>query len=247
MNDFGWLDRSNYKSQLSNWINTESSIFAISVNDSQELTDIDSWLKEEFSGWKTAQASFANDKEILKFSLLELLVYDLGLKNFYKFKRTLKKLDKNKRINAEQSLGNQAKSKEKVQYDKNVQNLYLESSIFQRSLIYENNITQILHAFISDLEKFSKDNKILILIKCRMDLGDESFSDFLNWLQDRFFYLTCRISNIKIVIFMQDGLGNFYTLNDDQICYLPSLNIEDIRETIELYTAHYKMILCCLI
>jgi len=237
----GWQDRTRFKSLLSDWNDTNSSIYAISVKDSQEISDIENWFIEEYSGWKTAQASITSDKEILKFSLLEMLVYDLGLKKFSEFERTLDALGNIKKIIIEQSLGNQAKAKDRVQYENNTQNLYLDSDIFQKSLIFENNITTILHAFLSDLKRLSKSNKILFIIKFRMALNYEFCSEFLNWLQDHFFHSTCKIPNIKIVIIMQEGLDNFTTLNDDHKCYIPTLNLEDIHEATKLITKHYEI------
>ena len=237
----GWQDRDSYKILLSNWNNSDKSIFALSVNDSQEISDIENWFIEKYSGWKIAQASFTSDKEVLKFNLLEMIVYDLGLKNFTNYEHTLVNLESSNRIIISQSIGNQAKAKDGVKYENNTQSVYLASEIFHKSLIFENNVTPILYAFKKDLEVLSKNNKIFLCIKFRMVLADEFSQEFLNWFQDHFLYSISTIPNLKILTIIQGGLEKLTVIDDDQKCYIATLNIEDIHGATKLFTDHYEI------
>jgi hypothetical protein len=49
MIQIGWQDREVHKQTLSEWLNIGTPVFAVAVSDSQELDDIDEWLREKFS------------------------------------------------------------------------------------------------------------------------------------------------------------------------------------------------------
>lgn len=239
----GWQDRKSSKSQLLTWLNASHPMFAVSVNDSQEINDIEEWLRVKFDDGLIGHATFAVDTEILKYALLEMIVFNLGEENFSEFIKETRSTPVLSPVTISQSLGDGARAKDEIDYEKNTQkiDIHLDSNLLQKQYYFEKNIFPLLNIFSKDVQRLAKKNKILFVINFKKigenkDVG----SDFLVWFQEQFLYKMSQIQDLKICVIFQGNIDRLTKINEGQKIHLQKLNLQDILEATKEHIIHHE-------
>jgi hypothetical protein len=240
----GWQDRKAHKKDLSKWLDMSPSIFAISVKDSQEVEDIDEWLKGRFDGGLVTSAIFTSDSEILKYELLEMLAYGLGVDKFVEFMKQTENIPALNPISISQSVGDGAKAKNEIEYENITQkaNIFFDGATLQQRYYFERNIFSILASFCKDIQKIADKNKTLLVIKFNK-FGHEdkgTGSDFFIWFQEQFLSRMSQIQNLKVCIVFQGNIDRLTKINDGQKIHIKTLNLQDILEATKEHLAHHE-------
>lgn len=240
----GWQDRTIHKRDLSNWLDKTPPIFAISVNDSQEIEDIDEWLRGRFDGGLVTRATFTSDSEILRYDLLQTLAYGLGEENFTEFIKQTKNLPKPSPFAISQSVGEDAKAGHEIEYENISQSasIYLDGKLIQEHYFLERNIFPLLAAFNKDIQRISKKSKVLLVIKFnKFDNGDKDVgSDFFIWFQEQFLNRISAIENIKTCIIFQGNTERLTKINEEQKIHIATMNLQDILEATKEHLVHHE-------
>lgn len=240
----GWQDRVLHKQNLSKWLDIGAPVFAISVNDSQEIDDIEEWLRGKFEGGFITNAICTSDTEILKYEFLETMVYGLGEDKFKEFIKETQKTPILPPVSVAQSVGNDAKAKNEIEYENIYQNanIFMDSTLLQKQYYFEKNIFPLLVAFTKDVQNLAKKNKTLLIIKFRkIEYEDKDIgSDFLVWLQEQFLSRMIPIKNLRVCIIFQGNINRLTKINDGQKLHLKSLNLQDILEATKEYFGGYE-------
>jgi hypothetical protein len=240
----GWQDRIIHKRDLSNWLDKTPPVFAISVNDSQEIEDIDEWLKGRFDGGLVARATFTSDSEILRYDLLQTLVYGLGEENFPTFIKQTKNLPKSNPFAISQSVGENAKAGHEIEYENISQNasIYLDGKLIQEHYFLERNIFPLLTAFSKDIQKVSNKSKVLFVIKFnKFYSGDKNAgSDFFIWFQEQFLNRISTLDNIKTCIIFQGNTDRLTRINEENKIQITTMTLQDILDATKEHLAHHE-------
>jgi hypothetical protein len=173
---------------------------------------------------------------------LEDLVYGLGEKNFNEFLKETQKTPTLSPISISQSVGNDAKAKNEIEYEKINQkaDVRIDGVLLQKQTYFEKNIYPPLNAFIRDIQKLTKKSKILLVIKFKKFELEDVGSEFLDWFQEHFVSRIGQIQNLTVCVIFQGNIDRLTKINDGQKIHLKTLNLQDIIEATKGHLNHHE-------
>ena len=212
-----WLDRIRIKEKLQEWLNSEGSIFVLSVLDDLEFENVSSWLEDtgQDMGMSVGIAFFTSDAIVSEYELFESLLQDFGRDNFPNFKKLLSEIKKTSNkweINMDLASNIQG---EIVEICNNSQRVEINDNSYKTNLIdkFNSHRNELLDEFLKDLAIFSQDRSLLIICRFGVEGYEEVSNNFKSWFQRQFLRKTIEINDaIKICILCEKDSGN---LNHD--------------------------------
>jgi len=233
-----WIDRKKYKEKIREWMNMDTKgIIIVNVPDTQEMVDIENCIKTSLQKHFLIGVAILNsDIANKKFDLLYQLVTDLGGKEkFNTFHNFLNGLGENgnvyfiynHQIMCTDISADEVDISGAEQYGPRIP----ESEL--KSLLKEDNADEFLEKFINDLNNFSADDSLIILIKFLEKGYTELDSSFKIWFIQIFLKKLLTQKKIKIVV-LDQGKSDMMLESKNHIGIGEMVDYDDVMETFKL-------------
>lgn len=237
-----WLDRINIKERLSQWLTSNSLLYVVSVNDSQELEDIRKWISVNCNGHCVARIHYNSDVEILCHEFLHEMTEELGDEHFENFLQLYGQLGSSEPpVNITLNVGNQSKSKGDMSYENIQQTASIDKS-YERLyfLDQQKNLSELLKEFLEEIQVVTSKKSVLFVLSFGKKGLGATGSQFQQWLRYKFYEKMSTIPNLKICIISKNDLGVFENPNGQFKETLKNLCHEDITEVAKEYVEEFQ-------